>query len=322
MIRGPDVSIVICTYNRADSLHLTLDALGAQVTPVDLAWEIVVVNNNSNDATAAVVNDFASRARVPVLSIFLADQGLSRARNAGVCQAEGGVIGFTDDDVDPERGWVARIAAVMAEGAADIVGGRILPAWRQPPPRWLEHRAFFHGALAIMDYATAAPVLSPSNLPSIWGANMAFRRSVFDKAGLFDPARGLIGTKLYRGEEIDLIKRAIAAGYRAIYDPSIVVWHRIEPDRMRVRYLSRLYFQRAEGEALMQTPIRCVGTIASLLYRCRVAARGLVSWVAAMLMRRPNTIERWLECCDAVGFMWGLCKLYYIKNRPRTDRSV
>jgi glycosyltransferase involved in cell wall biosynthesis len=295
MPHAPRVSIVVCTYNRAPSLVETLEALDAQITPADLRWELIVVDNNSTDATREAIERFAARARIRVRSVFEPSQGLSHARNAGVAHAAGGVVGFTDDDVQPAPDWVASVAAAIGAGA-DIVGGRILPRWRRPPPPWLEHRPYFRRALAIMDDASPALVRDPRATPSVWGANMAFRREVFDAVGLFDSRRGMVGTKLYRGEEIDLVQRAIDAGFRVIYDPTVVVWHRIEAERMRLRYVSRLHFQQAEGEALLRDG--------------RSGPRP-----ASLAWRRADTIERWLHCCGALGAMWGACKLYLGRRR-------
>jgi len=300
MTGPPDVSIVVCTYNRAPSLRLTLDALGAQQTPPELAWELVVVNNNSTDATPAVVAAFAAGASIPVRSVFVAQQGLSFARNAGLAQCRGAIVGFTDDDVQPAPDWVARIATVFDERKADIVGGRILPLWQRPPPPQLEEAPFFHGAVAIMTHPTPADIVDAYASPTVWGANMAFRRSLFDQVGRFDTRLGVIRRKLYRGEETNLVARAIAAGYRAVYDPRVLVWHRIGADRIGIRYLSRLHFQRAEGEALVHD--------GRPRYRFRSIPQRAWWWLAALLRARPNTLERWLDGCAAAGFMWGVTK--------------
>jgi len=311
MTSRPHVSIIVCTYNRAESLRLTLEAVDAQVTPPDLAWELVVVDNNSTDTTRRTVQAFVAGARIPVRSIFVSTQGLSHARNAGLTQSRGDIVGFTDDDVRPASDWVARIATVMADRNADIVGGRILPEWGQPPPPWLAHRSSFHGALAIVTHSEAEQVLNPRVRPSVWGANMAFRREVFEKVGMFDVRRGVVGRKLYRGEEVDLVERAIAAGCRAVYDPSIVVWHRIGPDRMRRGYLARLYFERAEGEALVQTTAGHRTLLGVPLARYRALVQRTTQWLAAAVQRRPDTFERWLDCCAALGVVWGLGKRHF-----------
>jgi len=306
-----DVSIVVCTYNRAASLRLTLDALDAQVIPRGLEWELLVIDNNSTDATRSVVDAFTAATRIRVRPLFVARQGLSHARNEGLAHSRGGIVAFTDDDVHPPPGWVAGIAAAMGEAGADILGGRILPAWGQPPPHWLKNRASLRGPLAIMEHETPALIVKPNAMPTVWGANMAFRREVFDKVGLFDTRRGVVGTKLYRGEEIDLVGRALAVGYRAVYDPRVVVWHRIGADRMRVGYFSRLYFQRAEGNALVKGPPPGRVLLGVPLYGYRSTASGVWRLFGAAVRRRPDTLDRWLACCEAVGRVWGFWKRYF-----------
>jgi glucosyl-dolichyl phosphate glucuronosyltransferase len=307
MTRRPDVSVVVCTYNRATSLRLTLASLRAQLTPADVVWELVVVDNNSGDATRSVIEAFASSSRISMQSVFVAEQGLSRARNAGLAHSRGDIVAFTDDDVDPVPDWVATIAAGMKATGADILGGRILPAWHESPPAWLEDRSF-HGLLTIMDYTTPTEVVNAHRAPCVWGANMAFRRSVFDRAGLFDTRRGLRGTRHYGGEETELVERALAAGCRAVYDPKLVVWHRIERDRMRLGYLSRVSFHRAEGEARVRPVVKRFAVLGVPLGMYRSIAGGLWRWLTALILRRPDAIHRWLECCRAAGAMWGARK--------------
>ena len=307
MTRRPDVSVVVCTYNRAPSLRLTLAALQAQRTPADVGWELVVVDNNSVDATRGVIEAFASSSRVAVQSVFVAEQGLSRARNAGLTHSRGDIVAFTDDDVDPAPDWVARIAAGMKASGADIVGGRILPAWQGPPPAWLEDRSF-HGLLTIMEDTMPADVVNAHRAPCVWGANMAFRRAVFDKVGVFDTRRGLRGTRHYGGEETELVERALTAGCRAVYDPSLVVWHRIERDRMGIGYLSRVSFHRAEGEARVRPVVKRFALFGVPPGMYRSIARGVWRWLTAVILRRPDAIQRWLECCRAAGAVSGACK--------------
>lgn len=308
-----DISIVVCTYNRAGSLRLTLDAFAAQVTPPDLEWEVLVVDNNSADATRSVVDAFAASPRIRVRYLFEGRQGLSHARNAGLAHTQGRIVAFTDDDVRPAPQWVATIATAIDEGGADIVGGRILPAWDRPPPPWIERRPVLRGHLAIMEDATPGPVVDPHGTPAVWGANMAFRREVFERVGLFDASRGVTGTKLYRGEEPDLVARALAAGCRAVFDPRLVVWHRVGADRMRVGYFSRLYFQRAEGEALAQGLPAGGFLLGVPPFMYRRAAQQLATWLMAAACRRGNALDEWLELCEAVGHVWGLWRRCFLK---------
>jgi glycosyltransferase involved in cell wall biosynthesis len=289
------LSVVVCTYNRAASLRRTLDALDAQVTPPPLAWEVVIVDNNSTDATRAEVERFAGRARMPVRSVFVARQGLSHARNAGLAEVRGAIVAFTDDDVDPLRDWVAHVAGVMDEARADVLGGRIVPAWIESPPRWLADRPNLLAELAILDHPTPTTVEAVGATPNVWGANMAFRRGVFEGLGGFDTRRGIVGHKLYRGEESELVGRALAAGFRVVYDPRPVVRHRIGRDRTRLAYLSRLYLERAEGDGLL---------------RPRLGPRTLWRALGAPARPRADPLAQWFRCCEAVGVVSAAFKRY------------
>ena len=129
------VSVVIGTYNRAHLLEGTLEALASQEVPGSLEWEIVVVDNNSRDATAQVTTAFSKTTATRVRYVFEPQQGLSHARNRGIREARGAIIAFTDDDVLPASDWIAEIAAAIDRWKADGVGGRILPRWETSPPR-------------------------------------------------------------------------------------------------------------------------------------------------------------------------------------------
>jgi len=246
------LSVVIATWNRVPLLADTLRALAAQEVPPGLAWEIVVVDNNSTDATAQVVDEFAAGAPVPLRRVFEPEQGLSRARNRGIREAQGTILAFCDDDVLPAGDWVARIPAALERWSADGIGGRILPRFEgpSPPPAWLTGNRRLLRQLALMDWEESGPLALPlAPNPQVWGANMAFRREVFDRVGEFDPRRGVFGRRLFRGEEADLIARALSLGMRIAYDASLTVHHRIGPDRMRKAYFRRLAFDDGVGEA-------------------------------------------------------------------------
>jgi len=244
-----DATVLVATYNRAHLLPGTLAALGAQQVPDALAWEILVVDNNSRDHTRQVVAAFAKSVKVPVRYVFESRQGLSYARNRGIQEARGSIIAFTDDDVLPAPDWLAATIKAFATWNADCVGGRILPRWETSPPTWITGNRFLLARLALMDCEESRLLTFPlADSPQVWGANMAFRRELFDRVGAFDTARGMKGTKLVRGEEVELISRALEQGARVAYDPSMVVLHRIDHDRLKKRYFLKIEFDDAENE--------------------------------------------------------------------------
>jgi len=302
------VSVVVATYDRARLLGATLEALAAQRVPAGLDWEIVVVDNASRDGTAELIRWFAKGSPVPVRAAFEARQGVSHARNRGIAEARGAILAFTDDDVTPAKDWVAEISASMDRWKAQGVGGRILPQWMTPPPPWLAGSRRLRESLALMESEERRLLSLPRTLPTVWGPNMALRREVFEKAGGFDPGRGLVGRRLFRGEEVNLIDRALALGFRIAYDPALVVFHRIGPDRMRRAYFRRLFFDSAEGAArVAASESGRAGLLAAPGGLYRTAFAGLPLWMARRLLRKPQAFEAqlaWLESLGALAGYW------------------
>lgn len=299
----------MATYNRAPRLRGLLEALASQEVPDSVTWEIVVVDNNSRDATARDVAAFAEKTAVPVRYVFEPRQGLSHARNRGIDAASGGIVGFLDDDVLPQSDWVARVAASIGRWGADGVGGRILPRWESPPPPWLASNRRLLRLLAIMDFDGSGPLSLPlQREPQIWGANMAFRREVFEKVGTFDPRQGRIGEKLFKGEESDLIRRALEAGLVIAYDASITVLHRIGPDRMRRGYFRRLAFERGQSQAMVAPAGGGRRLLGAPPAAYGAALAGLGKWARVSLRRGPESFDQELRWLRSVGELSGFWK--------------
>src|SRR5438876_3486068 len=113
--QGPatcDVSVVLCTYNRAALLQPAIDALLSQTG--DVSYEIIVVDNNSTDATGSVIREIVARAGGRVVYTFEPQQGLSHARNRGLALARASIIAFTDDDVRVAPDWVQQLNRAFA----------------------------------------------------------------------------------------------------------------------------------------------------------------------------------------------------------------
>ncbi len=239
-----DISVVLCTYNRAAILPGALTCLAAMKVADDLRWEIVVVDNNSDDLTHTVVKEFSSVSPVPVRYAFERKQGLSHARQLGVSLARGDIIAFTDDDVAVDVAWLNELWTAFTSTDAVCVGGPILPKWEAEPPDWLVED--LHGALALLELGEQVRVL---DVPRLWGANMAFRASVFQRHGGFDSELGRTADKLYAGEETDLMRRILCAGGKLVYYPSARVTHFVPATRLRKGYFRRWRFHQGELKA-------------------------------------------------------------------------
>lgn len=239
-------SVIVCTYNRHKSLQHTLNCLAGQNVSPKWTWEVVIVDNNSSDRTREVVQTYQKTQAIPCLRYeFEEKQGLSHARNRGIRSARGEVVLFTDDDVCPESDWVQRVLEGINYYGCDAYGGYIAPVWEAPAPQWLTER--FYGFLALrIDNDGPKFVTKENDMP--YGANMGFRRSVFERIGVFDSNLGRKGRLLASGEETDLFKRLVAGGGKIMYDPRARVHHHIEAFRTKKQYFRRWRFQTSYNE--------------------------------------------------------------------------
>lgn len=220
-----NVTIAICTWNRAELLRRTLDQLCRLRIPEGRSWEVLVLNNNCTDATNDVAASFSSR--LPVRIIFEPKPGQAHARNLAVRHARGEFILWTDDDVLVDEGWATAILDAFQTYGGDLVFGRAEPDWPGPAPSWFSRR--LEGMFALLDYGPEPFVVSKLDQP-FYGLNFAARRDVHLKLGDFR----LYGEGL--GDDVDMFERAMAAGMRIVYTPAAVVRHIIPPARAKRRF--------------------------------------------------------------------------------------
>jgi glucosyl-dolichyl phosphate glucuronosyltransferase len=233
-------SVILCTRNRADQLSEALDALGAMQVPPDVDWEVLVIDNGSGDATRETVQAFIANGHPRFRYVYEPEPGKTYALNLGIEEARGDILAFTDDDALVEANWLTAILASMEKHSADGVGGKVLPIWDAPRPAWLRDR--FLNVLAILDLGDRAFALDWKNPPlMLFGVNVAFRRSVFVRLGLFNTVLGS------RGEEQELFDRLAVHNARVVYEPSMIVRHHIAASRLTKEYYREWY--RASGRA-------------------------------------------------------------------------
>jgi glycosyltransferase involved in cell wall biosynthesis len=240
-------SIIIATYNRAAELRETLKSISA-ISSAE-SWEIIVVDNNSIDETPDVVASAARELPAPVRYVFEPKQGRCAALNAGIGVARGEIILTTDDDVRVEPDWLDQAGSALDRLGCDYVGGRVLPIWKAPRPRWLPNRGGRHWAVvALLDYGEQ-PVEFGERVPL--GANMAIRREAFTRAGLWDNRVGRKAGTLIGQEVREWGLRARAAGLKGFYAPNLVLHHVIHGNRLRKRYFRRWFYWHGISRAIL-----------------------------------------------------------------------
>lgn len=225
------VSVVISTRNRATVLPKALNGLLGQTGHPP--FEVIAVDNGSTDGTADVIRSKLSG--LPQLRYVLEPQlGLPHGRNAGVRAARGAIIAFTDDDVVVPPDWVATIARVFdAHPDVDVIGGRVTPIWPAALPSWLTRRQL--GPFALGERGDAPMRVGADNAaPCLVGANFAFRREVFDRIGLFDPA-------YTKSQDREIQLRLWRAGGVGLYVPDMAISVDVPPERLTKKYFRHWY---------------------------------------------------------------------------------
>ena len=245
---APAISVVVSTYNRADRLPLALQAIRTQKG--DVPYEVIVVDNNSTDNTAAVVAGIIAGDR-RMRYVFEPQQGLSYGRNTGIALAGAPIIAFSDDDVRVADDWISELKRTFDDHPdIDYVGGRVLPCWIEPPPAWLTSSHW--SPLAVQDYGPEPVVSGPDHAVCLVGASLAFRRTVFDKVGLFAHALGRIKDGIGSTEDHEMQLRVWRAGMRGLYAPSVLAMADVTPDRLSKNYHRRWHTGHGRHCAMMR----------------------------------------------------------------------
>jgi len=236
-----NISVILCTYNRCESLAKALDSLAASVMPESLTWEVLVVDNNSNDRTRDVVGAFSSRYGKRFRYLLEPQPGLSNARNAGIREARGHILAFVDDDVTVEPTWLQNLTSALHDSQWAGSGGRVLPARGFVPPHWLALEGPCNLVGVLCAYCERGDVPGELEEPPI-GANMAFGKNMFEKYGKFRTDLGRRPDSLMGHEDTEFGRRLMAGGERLRYEPSAVVYHEINVHRVRKEFFLAWWF--------------------------------------------------------------------------------
>jgi glucosyl-dolichyl phosphate glucuronosyltransferase len=240
-----DVSVILCTFNRCQRLAKALESVAASQVAGSISWEILVIDNNSNDQTRGAVERLSDRHPGRIHYVFERQQGKSYALNTGIREARGEILAFMDDDVEVDPLWLENLRNAMRDGKWSGVGGRILPEAEFTPPRWLETtRRYALAPLALFDLGLKAGEL---NEPP-FGTNMAFRKEMFSKYGGFRTDLGPQPGSQIRSEDTEFGSRLLSGGERLWYEPSAIVYHPVSLERLQRRYFLVWWFDKARAE--------------------------------------------------------------------------
>jgi glucosyl-dolichyl phosphate glucuronosyltransferase len=296
------VEIAICTWNRSALLARTLEQLAQMRQPDGADWRLLVVNNNSTDDTAGVLQSYADR--LPLRSIFEPQPGLSRARNRAISETTGDYLVWTDDDVVVAPEWLeAYVAAFREHPAAAFFGGPVEPWFDGTPPRWLSaNLELIADSFALRQFGDSTFCFDQSRVP--FGANCAFKTAV-QRQYLYNPILGRRPGSNLGGEETEVMRQMMAAGHTGWWVPRAKVRHFIPRERQTTRYVRRIFGGHGElsGLSLNGTEVPRLFGRPRWLWREAILAEGRYRW-----SRATAASERWLPRLIDAARAWGRLK--------------
>jgi glycosyltransferase involved in cell wall biosynthesis len=317
---GMLVTVAICTFNRAESLRRTLDSLVAMRVPSDVAWEVVIVNNNSTDHTDNVIGEYVSH--LPVKREFEPQTGKCNALNRATDIAKGDYILWIDDDVVVDSGWLAAyVEAFRRWPEAAVFGGRITPRYDAPVPKWIrECEPILVGPYAIRDLSDQVQPLSSDNEDDFpFGANWAVRATE-QRAFRYNPELGPMPNRVRIHDETEVIGRVLGSGATGYWIPQAMVEHCIGRDRQTLRYIAKYYEGWGEGMAF-RTAAATAATPFWFGIPRRIWPRLLVWGALYRLCRFVSPAPVWVKYLEAYSWNKGMYR-YWVKQRNERPRKA
>jgi glucosyl-dolichyl phosphate glucuronosyltransferase len=223
------ISVIIVNYNRPIEVKGAVQSLLSQSME---PFEIIIIDDASKSPLRMEVTDSKIK-----LIRFDRELGLSAARNYGISIAKGEYVAFIDDDAVASKQWIEEIQNGIMLGG-EILGGPLRPLFKAEPPNWWSEKdlGYFVG-------------VGNSEKREIWGANMVFKKEVFQKIGVFNPNIGRQKGKLLAFEDSNLISRG-KKSFRLLFLPKAKVFHLVRSQRLTLRYIIRWSYNHGKSQKI------------------------------------------------------------------------
>ena len=269
--------------------------------PVDLSWELIIVDNNSSDNTKEVIDSFLNKSSLNVKYVIEKHRGLSHARNTGIQEASGNIIAFTDDDCIVDRYWITSISKEFhSDESIAGIGGRVLLYNKMDRPvsiRVHEEREILSSTDRIVNLMI--------------GCNMAFARPVFDEIGIFDTDFGA-GSRFASTEDLDFLYRVYKKGLKIIYSPDILVYHNHgRRNDEQIRLVMKGY---AVGRGAFYCKYILLGDKDIIRFAYSEISSLIKGIMKRLIMGQSSANQRLFFTSILIGFMFRLMQIKYEPN--------
>jgi glycosyltransferase involved in cell wall biosynthesis len=236
-----EFTVAIPTYNGAIRLPKVIEHLQAQVDLEGLKWEIIIVDNNSQDSTSELVNQYQENWNYPFTLRYVLEekQGAGFARARAIVEAQGDIVGFLDDDNLPAVNWVIEAYRFLqAYPKAGAIASQIHGKFEVAPPESLKPILFY---LAITERGDNPHVYEPRRIGFPPSAGLVVRRNAWKDnvpTNLF--LVGRVGSSMLGSEDAEALFYIHKVGWEIWYNPAMEVEHIIPAWRLERNYLTSL----------------------------------------------------------------------------------
>ncbi len=279
-----DISLIICTYNRADRLNETIKSITNLCIPAKIKWELIIVDNNSNDLTRSIVDGYLNVFGENLRYFQEYKQGKSFALNTAIKLAKGQILAFTDDDVILHSHWLSEILKAFEDNSIIGIGGKILPIWPCEKPIWYSENGPYKLMSVIVEYDLGDEIIFVNKPP--YGANYAFRKEVFKKYGYFRTDLGPKRRLLMRGEDTEFCTRLLENGENITYLPTAVVYHPVDLERLEKKYFQKFYFHYGRMQQKLSNQSSVVHYFGIPRFLLLNSMKNLVTWITSINIKR------------------------------------
>jgi len=239
----PHVSVVICTYNRADYIGAALESLVKQKMPAS-QYEIIVVDNSSSDNTSEIVKDFIRQYGndFHIRYVLESRRGLSFARNRGADEAAAPIVCYIDDDAIAVPDYVAEVDNFFsAHPEAAGAGGRVQPQYPDGEPAWMNK--YLNGFIGKVEFGEETKKFTgPMKFPA--GCNMIYQKKWIQQAGGFN------NELTFRSDDKYIFYQIAKLNPDIYYLPKAKVFHHIDSRRLEFQYFKTLFLKTGNEEKI------------------------------------------------------------------------
>ncbi|MBE9051700.1 glycosyltransferase family 2 protein [Nostocales cyanobacterium LEGE 11386] len=311
MINSIDFTVAIPTYNGASRLPKLLKLLQNQLHTENFSWEIIVVDNNSTDNTAQVVQNYQKnwQSRYPLKYCFESKQGAAYARKQAVAEAKGKFIGFLDDDNYPVLTWVAAAYAFSQKyPRVGAYASQIHPDWEVEPPKNFQRISPF---LAITERGDI-PLLYEANkkiLPPSAGL-VVCRQAWLESVPNNPILTGRVTGNMLTSEDLEMLCYIQKAGWEIWYNPEMEIYHKIPKSRLQKDYL--IPFFRGIGLSRYVTRMANIKPCYRPLVFLAYVANDLRKIILHLLKYRNDFKHDLVANCELQLFLSSLISPFYL----------